>query len=84
MVKELASLTTVIWDLEVFTVVPGGIFNAYCWTHSTFSLPRTDSQIHPGLGEDTAAQVIQGSHSRLCREIGSNLAELFLLTLESI
>jgi len=33
--------------------VPGGIFNAYCWTHATFSLPHTDTQIHPGLGEDT-------------------------------
>ena len=29
--------------------VSGGIFNAYCWTHATFTLPYT-SVIHPGVG----------------------------------
>ena len=28
-----------------------GIFNAYCWTHSTFTLPYTSNQhIQPGVG----------------------------------
>ena len=37
--------------------VPGGIFNAYCWTHSTFSLPARRGQPHPGVGEDQGDQV---------------------------
>ena len=31
--------------------VSTGIFNAYCWTHNTFTLPYTDNQhIEPGVG----------------------------------
>ena len=28
----------------------GGIFNAYCWTHATFTLPQLASDPHPGVG----------------------------------
>ena len=34
--------------------ISGGIFNAYCWTHATFTLPLVSrdgrEMIHPGVG----------------------------------
>ena len=32
--------------------VAGGIFNAYCWTHATFTLPRLAGDPHPGVGPE--------------------------------
>ena len=30
----------------------GGIFNAFCWTHATFTLPHLASDPHPGVGPE--------------------------------
>merc|ERR1719419_848982 len=36
--------------------ISGGIFNAYCWTHATFTLPyETEQLIHPGVAPDAGS-----------------------------
>ena len=38
----------------------GGIFNAFCWTHATFTLPPRASDPHPGVGPGQEDQVLHG------------------------
>ena len=42
--------------IETYQGISGGIFNAYCWTHATFTLPyETEQLIHPGVAPDAGS-----------------------------
>ena len=51
---EWGYLCDLIKPSFIFKGISGGIFNAYCWTHATFTLPYSDpkegADIQPGVG----------------------------------